>query len=79
MILSIFTLASIIILYHFFRYRLYKKSNMSIIIVFVIGSLLFVFFEIMIFFSVDWQVLMNDAQNSLKRPTTNVSEPAILR
>jgi RsiW-degrading membrane proteinase PrsW (M82 family) len=78
MILAIFTLASIILLYHFFKYRLYKKSNRIFIVAFVVGSLLFVVFEFLIFFSMDWQVLMGDIQNSLK-PSKNISEPDILR
>jgi len=78
MILSLFALASIILLYHFFKYRLYKKSNRAFIVVFIVGSLFFVFFEFLIFFSTDWQVLINAVQNSLK-PSQNISEPDILR
>lgn|GEM_PF-4889723 len=78
MILSIFALASIILLYHFFKYRIYKKTNRMFIVVFVIGSLLFVFLEFLIYFSTDWQALVSDVQDSLK-PSVRMHEPDILK
>jgi len=48
------------------------------IVVFVIGSLLFVFLEFLIYFSTDWQALVSDVQDSLK-PSVRMHEPDILK
>ncbi len=78
MVLSIFILASIILLYHFFKYRLNKKSNRIFIVTFIVGSLLFVFFELFVFFSIDWQILIANIEESLK-PQNITTEPDILK
>ncbi len=52
-ILFVFVLASVVLIYHFVRFRMEKEHHRLLVSVFVVGSLLFFILEFWLFFSID--------------------------
>ncbi len=55
----VFVLASIVLVYHFIKFRFSKSHHKLILSIFLTGSVILVFFELYLFFYIDWNGLMS--------------------
>lgn len=65
-ILFIFFIGSIVLIYHFRRFRLSWEHHRTLLAVFIIISLLFAVIEFSIFFSIDWQSMRASIENNFQ-------------
>ena len=65
-ILFIFFVGSIVLIYHFRRFRLSWEHHRTLLAVFVIISLLFIILEFSIFTSIDWQSMRASIENNFQ-------------
>ena len=65
-ILFIFFVGSIVLVYHFRRFRLSWEHYRTLLAVFVIISLLFIILEFSIFALIDWQSMRASIENNFQ-------------
>ena len=73
--LSIFTIISSILVYHFMRFRISSEHHKILLSVFMIVSLILVVFEFYLFFSIDWQGLLDLASKEVSIQENNLNLP----
>lgn len=56
-VMALFLISSVIVLFHFFHYRLQKDKHRGMIVAFLAGSFVIFFLELSVLLSVDWDAI----------------------
>ena len=71
-VLMIFVFASAALVYHFIKFRFSKSHHKLILSIFITGSIILLFFELFLFFSINWDVLMSSMEGRINIQTDQI-------